>query len=64
MMTGGGRVSVQFGNLLGVEGSNMETWKMEWMPCMELGRWRVKETEPKAQELPKKYSKTELPVLF
>ena len=31
---------------MGVEGSNMETWKMRWMPRMESGRWRVKETEP------------------
>ena len=46
MMTGGGGVSVQFGNLLGVEGSNMETWKTGWMLRMESGRQRVKETEP------------------
>ena len=46
MMTGRGGVSVRFGNLLGAEGSNMEMWKMGWMPCMELGRWMVKETEP------------------
>ena len=46
MVTGGGRVSVQFGYSLGVEGSNMETWKTGWMPHMESGRWRVKETEP------------------
>ena len=46
MMTGGGRVSVRFGNLLGVEGSKIETWKMGWMLRMELGRRRVKEMEP------------------
>ena len=45
MMMGGGRVSVQFRNSLGAEGSNMETWKKGWMPHMELGRWRVKEME-------------------
>ena len=45
MMMGGGRVSVQFGNLLGVEGSNMEMWKMGWILRMELGRRRVKEME-------------------
>ena len=45
MIMGGGRVSVRFGNSLGVEGSNMEMWKTGWIPCMELGRWRVKETE-------------------
>ena len=31
---------------MGVEGSNMETWKTGWMPRMESGRWRVKEMEP------------------
>ena len=45
MITGGGGVSVQFGNSLGVEGSNMEMWKMGWILHMELGRQRVKETE-------------------
>ena len=45
MMTGRGGVSVRFRNLLGAEGSNMETWKMGWMPHMELGRRRVKEME-------------------
>ena len=46
MMTGGGRVSVQFRNLLGAEGSNMETWKTGWMLHMESWRQRVKEMEP------------------
>ena len=45
MITGGGGVSVQFRNSLRVEGSNMEMWKMGWIPYMELGRWRVKEME-------------------
>ena len=46
MVTGGGGVSVWFGNSLGEEGSNMEMWKTGWMPRMELGRRRVKEMEP------------------
>ena len=46
MMMGRDGVSVQVGNLLGVEGSNMVMWKMGWMLRMELERWRVKETEP------------------
>ena len=46
MSTGGRGGWVQSGIEFGVLGSNMETWKMGWIACMESGRQRVQDRGP------------------